>query len=111
MNPGIRQIPFPVFESKGERTRASSANQPGTPEGMVLPWLMTMPSPREDIKIGNTGARWDEKLENAQPDSVPEGPPPATQLMPMPEGPSSVSPSFRRQARMPLCRPIRASLG
>ena len=73
-----------MFESKRERTRASSANQPGMPEGMVLPWLMTMPSPREDIKIGNTGARWDEKLDTAQPNDVPESPTPATQLMPMP---------------------------
>jgi hypothetical protein len=56
--------------------------------------LMTMPSPREDIKLGNIGARWEEKLETAQPYSVPEGPTPAIQLMPMPEGPSSASPEF-----------------
>ena len=85
---------LPVFESKGERTIASSANQPGRPEGMVLPWLMTMPSPSEDIKHGNIGARGDEKPETAQRYSVPEGPTPATQLMPMPEGPSSASPEF-----------------
>ena len=85
---------LPVFETKGERTIASSANQPGGTGGMVLPWLMTMPSPSEDIKIGNIGARWDKKLETAQPFSVPEGPTPATQLVPMPEGPSSVSPEF-----------------
>ena len=47
---------LPVFESKGERTIASSANQPGRPKGMVLPWLMTMPSPREDINLA-TSAR------------------------------------------------------
>ena len=33
---------------------------------MVLPWLMTMPSPSEDINI-NIGARGDEKPETAQP--------------------------------------------
>ena len=60
---------------------------------MVLPWLMTMPSPSEDINI-NIGARGDEKPETAQRYSVPEGPTPATQLMPMPEGPSSASPGF-----------------
>jgi hypothetical protein len=86
---------LPVFESEGERTRASSANQPGAPDGMVLPWLMTMPSPREDIKIGNTGARRDDKLEGGQPNRMPEGPTPATQLTPMPgEAPSSASPKF-----------------
>ena len=60
---------------------------------MVLPWLMTMPSPSEDINI-NIGARGDEKPETAQRYSVPEGPTPATQLMPAPEGPSSASPEF-----------------
>jgi len=84
---------LPVFEGKGERTIASSANQPGGTGGMVLPWLMTMPSPSEDINI-NIGARGDEKPETAQCYSVPEGPTPATQLMPMPEGPSSASPEF-----------------
>ena len=82
---------LPVFESKGERI--TSVNQPGRPEGMVLPWLMTMPSPSEDINI-NIGARGDEKPETAQRYSVPEGPTPATQLMPAPEGPSSASPEF-----------------
>ena len=82
---------LPVFESKGERI--TSVNQPGRPEGMVLPWLMTMPSPSEDINI-NIGARGDEKPETAQRYSVPEGPPPATQLMPAPKGPSSASPEF-----------------
>ena len=82
---------LPVFESKGERI--TSVNQPGRPEGMVLPWLMTMPSPSEDINI-NIGARGDEKPETAQCYSVNEGPTPATQLMPAPEGPSSASPEF-----------------
>ena len=54
---------LPVFESKGERI--TSVNQPGRPEGMVLPWLMTMPCPSEDINI-NIGARGDEKPETAQ---------------------------------------------
>ena len=76
---------------KGERTRAPSANQPGKPEGMVLPWLMTMPSPSEDINIG---VRRDEKLEPARRHSVPEGPSPATQRMCMPAGPGSTSPAF-----------------
>ena len=72
---------------KGERTRAPSANQPGKPEGMVLPWLITMPSPSEDINIG---VRRDEKLEPARRHSVPEGPSPAC----MPAGPGSTSPAF-----------------
>ena len=72
---------------KGERTRAPSANQPGKPEGMVLPWLMTMPSPSEDINIG---VRRNEKLEPARRHSVPEGPSPAC----MPGGPGSTSPAF-----------------
>jgi hypothetical protein len=79
---------LPVFESQGERTIASSANQLGGPEGMVLPWLMTMPSPSEDINI-NIGTRGDEKPETAQPYSAPEGPT-ATQLMPM----SELAPEF-----------------
>jgi hypothetical protein len=86
---------LPMFESKGGRSRASSAKQPDTPEGMVLPWLMTMPSPDEDIKIGNIRTRPDdEKLDTAQPDDAPQGPTSVTQLMLMPEGPSSVSPEF-----------------
>ena len=72
---------------KGERTRAPSANQPGKPEGMALPWLMTMPSPSEDINIG---VRRDDKLEPARRHSVPEGPSPAC----MPAGPGSTSPAF-----------------
>ena len=78
---------------------------------MVLPWLMTMPSPSEDINI-NIGARGDEKLETAQRYSVPEGPTPATQLMPTPEGPSSASPEFPttgEDGTVPY--PIRASPG
>jgi hypothetical protein len=80
-------------ERKGDRTRASWVNQPGEPDGMVLPWLMTMPSPREDIKIGNIGARGDEKLERAQHDRVAENVTPAAQLTAMAEGPSSASPA------------------
>ena len=76
---------------KGEPTRAPSANQPGKPEGMVLPWLMTMPSPSEDINIG---VRRNEKLEPARRHSVPEGPSPATQRMCMPARPGSTSPAF-----------------
>ena len=76
---------------KGERTRAPSANQPSKSEGMVLPWLMTMPSPSEDINIG---VRRDEKREPARRHSVPEGPSPATQLMCMPAGPGSTSPAL-----------------
>ena len=71
---------------KGERTRAPSANQPGKPDGMVLPWLMTVPSPSEDINIG---VRRDKKREPARRHSVPEGPSPATQ-----PGPGSSSPAF-----------------
>jgi hypothetical protein len=102
---------LPVFETKGERTIASSANQPGGPEGMVLPWLMTMPSPREDIKIGNIGARWDEKLETAQPFSVPEGPTQPLSWWPCPRSQVPFLRGFRRQARMALCHPIQASPG
>ena len=99
---------LPVFESKG--ARITSVNQPGRPEGMVLPWLMTMPSPSEDINI-NIGARGDEKPETAQRYSVPEGPTPATQLVAMPEGPSSVSPEFSTTGEVALCHPIQASPG
>jgi hypothetical protein len=69
---------LPVFERKGERTTASSANQPGRPEGILLPWLLTMPSPSEDI---NVGARRDEKPEPPQRSGVPEGLSPATRLI------------------------------
>jgi hypothetical protein len=48
---------LPVFESKGEGTISTSANRADAPKGMVLPWLMTMPSPREDIEIDSSGAR------------------------------------------------------
>ena len=40
------------------RTSAFSANQQVKPQGMVLPWLMTMPSPNEAMNIGT---RPDEK--------------------------------------------------
>ena len=112
MNAGMRQIPFfPCLKAKASGPELS-VNQPGRPEGMVLPWLMTMPSPSEDINIGNIGARWDEKLETAQRYSVPEGPTPATQLMPVPRGQVPLLRSFRRQARMALCHyPLRASPG
>jgi len=79
---------LPVFESKGEPNRADA------PEGMVLPWLMTMPSPREDIKIGAGARGGEKKLETAQAYNVLEGSIPATQLMPRAEGVSSVSPEF-----------------
>jgi hypothetical protein len=94
---------LPVLESKGKLTIASSANQGDGPKGMVLPWLMTMPSPREDIKVANAGPRRDEKLETAQPYHLPE----ATQLMPMSEEPSSVPPEFPATAEdgTVLCHP------
>ena len=66
------------------RTSAFSANQQGKPQGMVLPWLMTMPSPNEAMDIGT---RPDQKRD-------PEGRSRATQLMPMPDGPGSASPAF-----------------
>jgi hypothetical protein len=43
---------FLAFPKKGEGATASSANQPGKPEGVVLPWLMTMPLPSEAMNIG-----------------------------------------------------------
>jgi hypothetical protein len=72
----------------GQGPRASSANQPSKPEGMVLPWLMTMPSPSEDIKISG---RPEEKWEPAQSYSAPKGP---CEPMPMPDGAGSTSPAF-----------------
>ena len=66
------------------RTSAFSANQQVKPQGMVLPWLMTMPSPNEAMNIGT---RPDEKRD-------PEGRSRATQLMPMPDGPGSASPAL-----------------
>ena len=35
-----------------ENTTASLANQARKPEGVVLPWLMTMPLPNEGMNIG-----------------------------------------------------------
>ena len=55
------------------RTSAFSANQQVKPQGMVLPWLMTMPSPNEAMNIGT---RPDKKRDT-------EGRSRATQLMPM----------------------------
>ena len=66
------------------RTSAFSANQQVKPQGMVLPWLMTMPSPNEAMNIGT---RPDKKRD-------PEGRSRATQLMPMSDGPGSASPAF-----------------
>src|SRR6476659_7532924 len=77
------------------RTSAFSANQQVKPQGMVLPWLMTMPSPNEAMNIGR---RPDEKRA-AECNSAPEGPPEgrsgATQLMPIPDAPpSAAAPAF-----------------
>ena len=73
------------------RTSEFSANQQVKPQGKVLPWLMTMPSPNEAMNIGR---RPDEKRA-AESNSAPEGRSGATQLMPIPDGPfrggSSVS--------------------
>jgi hypothetical protein len=83
----------PVFESKSAPARASSATQRDTSEGDGVAVADDNASPREDIKIGNTGARWEEKLETAQSGSA-ERSTLTTQLMPTPEGPSSGSPEF-----------------
>ena len=63
--------------------RRTSEFLAGRPQGKVLPWLMTMPSPDEAMNIGT---RPDEKRD-------PEGRSRATQLMPMPDGPGSSSPA------------------
>ena len=75
--------------------RRTSEFSAGSPRGMVLPWLMTMPSPNEAMNIGR---RPDEKRA-AESNSVPEGPPEgrsgATQLMPIPDAPpSAAAPAF-----------------
>ena len=73
-----------------DNKRRTSAYQQGKPQGMVLPWLMTMPSPNEALNIGT---RPDEKRP-AESNSAPEGPSRATQLMPIPDAPGPASPAF-----------------
>lgn len=45
---------FPAFPKKGEGHTAFPSDQPAKGEGMVLPWLMTMPEPSEAMKIGSS---------------------------------------------------------
>jgi hypothetical protein len=53
----------------GEGAAASSANQARKPEGVVLPWLMTMPLPSEAMSIG---PRPNEKTHLAETHIAPE---------------------------------------
>ena len=70
--------------------RRTSEFLAGRPQGKVLPWLMTMPSPDEAMNIGT---RPDEKRP-AESNSAPEGPSRATQLVPIPDAPGPASPAF-----------------
>src|SRR6476646_3454397 len=71
--------------------RRTSEVSAGRPQGKVLPWLMTMPSPDEAMNIGT---RPDEKRP-AESNSAPEDRSSATQLIPIPDAPpSAAAPAF-----------------
>ena len=76
------------------RTSEFSANQQVKPQGKVLPWLMTMPSPNEAMNIGTRP----DKKRVAESNSAPEGRSGATQLMPIPDGLPRRLQHFRRGA-------------
>ena len=71
------------------RTSEFSANQQVKPQGKVLPWLLTMPSPTEAMNIDR---RPDGKVA-AEGNGAPEGRSGATQLIPIPHA-SAAAPTF-----------------
>jgi hypothetical protein len=71
------------------RTSDFSANQQVKPQGKMLPWLMTMPSPNEAMNIG----RGPDEKRVAESNSAPEAQSGATQLIPIPDA-SAAAPAF-----------------